>query len=82
MHQCIHAAGTDLHNARLTKDKVTVKPSTFLSDFNKPLCREKPQVNQLGLRSLLDYDDASSQKVTIKKQGSFTTDNRGWKNKL
>lgn len=82
MHQCIDAAGIDLHNARITKDKVTVKPSTFPSDFNKLLCREKPQVNQLGLRSLLDDDDASSQKVTVKKQGSFTTDNRVWKNKV
>lgn len=49
MYQYIHAAGTDLCNARLTKDKVTVKLKTFQSDFNKPLCREKPQVNQFYL---------------------------------
>lgn len=70
MHQCIHAAGIDQCNARQTKDQVTVKFKTFPSDFNQPLCREKPQVNQLGTRSLLD-DDASSQKVTAKKQGKF-----------
>lgn len=81
IHQCIHAAGIEQCSARLTQDPVTVKLKTFPSDFNKPLCREKPQMNQLGLRSLLD-DDASSQKVTVRSKGGFTTDNRVWKNKV
>lgn len=58
MHQCIHAEGIDQCNASLTKDQVTVKFKTLPSDFKKLLRREKPQMNQLGLRSLLD-DDAS-----------------------
>lgn len=70
MHQCIHAAGIDQCNARQTKGQVTVKFKTFPSDFNNSLCREKPQMNQLGLRTFLD-DDASSQKGTVKKQGKF-----------
>lgn len=70
MHQCTHAAGIAQCNAKQTKDQVTVKFKTFPSDFNKPLCRKKPHMNQFGLRSLLD-DDAPSQKVTVKKQGKF-----------
>lgn len=59
-----------ISNASPTKDHVTLKFKTFPSDFKKLLCREKPQMNQLGLRSLLD-DDASSQKVTDNKQGKL-----------
>lgn len=70
MYQYTHAAGTDLRNTSLTEDKVTVKRKTFQSHFNKLLCREKDSGESVQFRSLSE-DYASSQKLTVKKQGKF-----------